>query len=124
MKYKDQGFPNEITEAIEIQFIKPIFEEDFVEAGMQAWLVKIEREPDGSVYTLYFNFSDFEVVNDKYFIECFYKTDQETGKKSLVTAMEAGYYEPRYSVYFCTSDGAANPDTFSEDLSQYIKRVL
>ena len=31
MKYKDQGFPNEITEAIMVQFIKPIFSDDFVE---------------------------------------------------------------------------------------------
>jgi hypothetical protein len=34
-----------------------------------------------------------------------------------------GEYNPRYSVYFCTSDGAANPETFSEDLSQFIKKI-
>lgn len=117
---QDLDFPLVLEEAIMVQFIKPIFEEDFVEAGMRAWLVSIEKEHE--TYKLHFNFRAFEAENDKYFIESFYSF-ADPNKRNLVDAKTAGQYTPRYSVYFCTDDGGTNPEIFSENLSQYIKRI-
>ena len=40
--------------AIMVQFIKPIFEGDFVEKGMKAWLVDVEWNSNCKYYRLYF----------------------------------------------------------------------
>lgn len=37
-----QKISMDMVEAIKVQFIKQIFEEDFVEKGMTAWLTDIE----------------------------------------------------------------------------------
>ena len=56
----------DMVDAIKVQFLKPIFEDDFVEKGMNAWLTDIEWDSKENCYNLYFDFSDFEVENDKY----------------------------------------------------------
>ena len=91
-------------EAIQVAFLKPIFEDDFVEAGMQAWFIAADWHKEVECFKLYFNFEDFERVNDKYFRETFHP-NIHTAKscpnatKKFFTAMEAGWYNPRYSVY-------------------------
>ena len=62
----------DMIDAIKVQFIKPIFEDDFVEKGMKAWLVDVEWAEREGCYKLYFNFTDFEAENDKYFKATFY----------------------------------------------------
>lgn len=54
-------------DAIKVQFIKPIFEDDFVEKGMKAWLTDVEWAEREKCYKLYFDFTEFEAENDKYF---------------------------------------------------------
>lgn len=111
--------PKNITEAIKVQFLIPIFEDDFVETGMKAWLTKIEKEDD--MFNLFFDFTDFEQENDKYLTETFYMYGKDG--KELGTAKEAGWYKNKYSVYFCTSDNACNEDTFNADISKYLKVI-
>lgn len=91
--------------AIKVQFLKPIFEDDFVEKGMKAWLTDIEWENECSCYRLYFDFSEFESENDKYLKMNYYpniytiELEKETGRTKF-TAKEANMYSPKYSVLF------------------------
>ena len=109
----------DMLDAIKVQFLKPIFEDDFVERGMKAWLTKIEKTDD--MYKLYFDLTEFEHENNKYMTESFYMR----GKfgKDLVTAKEAGYYNNKYCVFFCTKDNSANDETFSDDIAEYLKEI-
>ena len=54
-----------LVDAIQVQFLKPIFEDDFVEKGMKAWLTDVEWDSNCKYYRLYFDFTDFKVVNEK-----------------------------------------------------------
>lgn len=92
-------FYDDMIEATKVVFLKPIFEDDFPERGMKAWLTKIERTPGlddeltgERAYKLYFDFTDFEKENDKYFTECYYPNThtKKLPDKQLYTAKEAG----------------------------------
>lgn len=102
-----------MTDAVKVKFLKQIFEEDFPEKGMIAWLTDIEWDSGYDCYNLFFDFREFEEHNDKYFKEVYWpnihtkKLEAETGRK-LFTAKEAGCYNPKYSVYFSIS-------TFNKD---------
>lgn len=76
----------DMIDAIPVQFLKPLFEDDFVERGMKAWLTKIEWDEGADCYNLFFDFKDFEEENDKYFTEC-YRPNRHTESlpKSLCT---------------------------------------
>ena len=92
-----------IIDAVVVQFTNPIFEDDFVETGMKAWLTKAEWRND--MYNLYFDFTEFEQENLKYFTASYYSNrhtselEQSTGR-NMFTAIEAKCYSPKYSVYF------------------------
>jgi hypothetical protein len=116
--------PN-IIDAIKVQFIQPLFEDDFPERGMQAWLTKIEWEQYSECYKLFFDFSEFEQDNDKYFVEVYYpnrNTPNETGK-DLFNAKEAGYYTSKYSVYFSITGSKEDAKVFEEEIKQYLRVV-
>lgn len=100
-------FTDKMLFAKKVVFLKPIFEDDFPERGMKAWLTKIEDLEliDGKdhLFKLYFDFSDFEEENEKYFTEMYYpntETNKWGKRKSFFTAKEAGCYNSKYSVYF------------------------
>ena len=99
--------------------MKPIFEEDFPEKGMKAWLTDIEWCVGEDCYKLHFDFTEFEAENLKYFKEVFY-TDTP-GK--LVTAIKAGCYKAKYSVYFSTSDNKRNDALFMEEIKQHLRVI-
>lgn len=109
----------DMLDAIKVQFLKPIFNYDFVERGMKAWLTQIIKHKD--MYELFFDFTEFEHENNKYMTESFYMH----GKlgKDLGTAKEAGYYDNKYCVFFCTKDNRANDETFSDDIAEYLKEI-
>lgn len=75
--------------AIVVQFKKSIFEEDFVERGMTAWFTKYEWDLKYECWKLYFDFTDFEDINAKYFTECY-----------------SGNYSAKYSVYYSLPDAS------------------
>lgn len=90
--------------AMKVQFKRPVFEDDFPEKGMVAWLTDIEWDVKHTCYKLYLDFGDFEDENQKYFKASYYGNKatsllaEETGR-TLFTAKEAGYYSPKYSAY-------------------------
>lgn len=91
-------------EAVHVVFLKPIFEDDFVETGMEAWFLAAEWDRKTECFKLFFNFSDFERVNDKYFRETYHpnvhtKQNCPDSTRKFFTAQEAGWYNPRYSVH-------------------------
>lgn len=115
------------VDAIRVQFKKPIFEDDFVEKGMKAWLVDVEWSTREQCYRLYFDFSDFEEHNAKYF-KAVYRPNvhtQELGLKTgrnKFTAIEAGQYHPKYDVYFSTRDSSIRNDTaFQREIVEYLQ---
>jgi hypothetical protein len=119
----------DMVSAIKVQFLEPIFEDDFVEKGMTAWLTDIEWDESTDCYKLYFDFTEFEDINAKYFKAIFHPNrhtkhlEEQTGRK-LFTAMEAGQYEPKYSVYFSVGNMTTRDDfAFAEEITDYLKEV-
>jgi hypothetical protein len=110
--------------AIKVQFLKPIFEDDFVEKGMKAWLTDIEWESECSCYRLYFDFSEFENENDKYLKASYYpniytkELEEQTGRTKF-TAKEANMYLSKYSVlYSCEKE-----DIYIRDDQQFLREI-
>ena len=113
--------------AIEVQFLDQIFEDDFPERGMVAWLTLVEWEPKDDCYKLYFDFTDFENINDKYFRESYYenKNTRLLGiEKPLYTAKEAGMYSPKYSVFFSIPGDMQNDKLFEENIKKVLRVVV
>ena len=117
------------VDAIQVQFLKPIFEGDFVEKGMKAWLVDVEWNSNYKYYRLYFDFTDFEAVNEKYFKRRYNpnrhtaEIEAATGRR-LFTAREAGCYDSKYSV--CVSVGDAqhrNDLEFAKEIKKFLREV-
>lgn len=116
----------DIVDAIKVQFLRPIFEDDFPDKGMKAWLTDIEWSDQDGCYILYFDFTDFLEENKKYFKECYYpnrhtKELEESGRIQF-TALEAGYYEPKYGVYFSVGEGRDDA-AFAEEIKNYLREV-
>ena len=117
------------VDAIKVQFIKPIFEDDFVEKGMKAWLVDIEWAEREKCYKLYFDFTDFEAENDKYFKATFYSTHhtkaiEEATGRTLFTAKESGWYTPKYFAYLSVGDDEKRDDVaFAREITEYLREV-
>jgi hypothetical protein len=113
----------DMVEAIKVQFIRPIFEDDFPEKGMVAWLVDIEWDELTQCYNLWFDFTEFEAENEKYFKETYYanRYTESLPKKTQYTAKEAGMYTPKYSVYFSLKIGKRDDAKFPIEISHYIR---
>jgi hypothetical protein len=86
---------------IGVRFRKPIFDDDFVEAGMRAWFTGFEVYPDGEIKLFFYFGADDYNHNKRLFRKAYYKNGD---KNTLVTAEEAGYYEEYYSVYAMATD--------------------
>lgn len=108
--------------ARKVQFIQSIFEDDFVETGMKAWLTKIEWDAKTECYNLHFDFTEFEAENAKYFTACYYSNRhtqtlaEETGR-TLFTAIEAKQYSPKHSVYFSVTTNNRNDEVMWKELA-------
>lgn len=118
----------DMLDAIKVQFLKSLCDEDFTQRGMKAWLVKIEYNGDYEAYELFFDMSEFEAENDKYFINCYYPnihTRDIPGDRSLFTAKEAGWYYPKFSS-FLGMDNIPEGNRaayFEEEIKNYLKVV-
>lgn len=104
-------------QALRVIFKKPIFEDDFVERGMQAWFVGWETNTRVECMNLYFDFTEFEAENEKYFKRTFYGSGANRAGQ-LLTAKEAGAYDPKYSVYF--GDSAWSHEQLESELQRCI----
>lgn len=107
-------FNLDMIEAKKVIFLKPIFEDDFPEKGMKAWLTDIVLMDRDECYKLYFDFTEFEEENEKYFKADYY---DENGVACL-TAKERGMYNPKYSVYF--GDVHKSEDENDKELKEYL----
>lgn len=114
-----------IVTAIKVQFIKPIFEDDFVERGMTAWLTGVEWDDKHGCYELFFDFNEFEAINAKYFREVYFPNinTRRIPSKAKYTAIEAGQYTPKYKVYFSVIDEheVRNDEQFALEITKYLK---
>ena len=114
-----------MIDAVKVKFLKQIFEEDFPERGMIAWLTAIEWEAGYGCYKLFFDFSEFGEHNDKYFREVYWpnihtkKLEEETGR-TLFTAKESGNYNPKYSVYFSVANEVKDDALFEEEIKNFL----
>ena len=112
--------------AQKVIFLKPIFEDDFPEKGMSAWLVDVEWDKKHLCYKLYFDFAEFEAENEKYF-KAVYLPNRRTAEleastdRKHFTAKEAGCYDPKYSVYFHV-EGVDHRDdeAFEREIKNYL----
>lgn len=117
----------DMVDAIKVQFLQSIYSEDFPERGMTAWLTAVEYCNDNACYKLYFDFAEFDAINDKYFKSCYFPnkwTAMLIGKpkKTMFTAKEAGYYDPKYVTFFDTGSGR-DDTTFATMIKQYLRVV-
>lgn len=119
-----------IVKPIKVKFIKPIFEDDFVEEGMIAYLTKVEWDTHyDDCYKLHFDFSEFEEENESLFSQNYWPNihakaiEKETGR-TLFTAKEVRCYDPKYSVYFSCGDMITRDDkTFEEAILEYLVEI-
>ena len=114
---KEKIFDLSRVYAVKVCFKKGIFEDDFPERGMKAWLTKIEPDPRCDCYKLYFDFTEFEEENDKYFSSDYYDSNGRPNK----TAKEVNLYNPKYSVYF--GDITWSIEKLNEELSKCIEII-
>lgn len=115
----------DMIDAVKVQFIKPIFEDDFVEKGMKAWLTDVEWDEKTEGYVLYFDFTDFEAENDKYLKETYYPnshTPKDT-HRSFFTAKEAGMYSNKLRTYFSVSSNKRDDSAFCDEIRDYLRVV-
>ena len=119
-----------ITKPIKVKFIKPIFEDDFVEDGMIAYLTKVEWDSHyNDCYKLHFDFSEFEEENESLFSQNYWPNihtkaiEKETGR-TLFTAKEARCYDPKYSVYFnCGDMNTRDDNAFEQAILEYLVEI-
>lgn len=113
-----------MVDAIKVQFLQPIFEDDFPERGMKAWLTKVVWAEQEFCYKLYFDFTEFEAENLKYFTQSYYHSNPEKYGDRLLTAIEAGYYNAKYDVYFSASNEDVRDDQlFAQTIKSFLQVV-
>jgi hypothetical protein len=118
----------DMIDAVKVQFIKPIFEDDFAEKGMTAWLTDVIWAEGDECYELYFDFFEFEAENAKYFKPVYYgnrhttEIEDATGRE-LFTAIETGNYDPKYTAYFSVQSGQRNDAEFAKEIKKYLREV-
>lgn len=115
--------------AIKVQFLQQLCEEDFPEKGMLAWLTDVQWDLEYECYKLFFDFTEFEDQNDKYFKAVFYPnrhTEQlarETGRTAF-TAKESGNYTAKYFVYFSAGNMTDRDDAaFEAEIQKFLRIV-
>lgn len=87
---------------ITVQFKKSIFEDYFVEKGMKADLVMVDK--GDHFYHLHFNFEPYFEHNKQFMIDAYYPNNntRELPEKELYNALEAGMYSHKLEV--CLGD--------------------
>lgn len=116
-----------IVAATKVRFLKPLHEDDFVEKGMVAWLTDIEWDGTNQCYQLWFDFTDFEEQNKKYFKEIYHPnihTHAISTTRSLFTALEAGQYSPKYSAYFSIPGDKRDDAALEKELATYLREIF
>lgn len=116
----------DILDAVKVQFLEPIFEDDFVERGMKAWLTGVEWEQRTGCYKLFFDFSEFEAENEKYFRETYFANIHTANlpPKSYYTAKEIGNYNPKYCTHFSADNTEVRNDSaFADSITKYLRIV-
>ena len=112
-----------MVDAVKVQFLVPFDEEDFVERGMKAWLTGIEFDSENNSYTLFFDFTDFETENEKYFREIYYPNNNTPDIKrprQMFTAIEAGYYTRKLMCRFWLSTNKRDDKLFETEVTKHI----
>ena len=107
-----------MLEAIRVIFLKPIFEDDFPDRGMKAYLTHIDRLYEEGCWKLYFDFTEFEKENEKYLKADYY----DKNGCACLTAKEAGMYNNKYSVCFGETD-INKYGSFESQISKHLERV-
>lgn len=108
----------DLLDAVKVQWLSQLEDDTFVERGMKAWLTGIRWDATHQAYELFFDFSDFELENDKYFRADYYDEDGNPA-----TAKEVGAYNPKYSVLFGLTPDARDDNMFSIEIEKYIKGI-
>ena len=128
----------DMISAVKVQFIQPIVEDDFVEKGMTAWLTDVEWDEKYKCYKLYFDFTEFEDINLKYFKNVYHSNvhtrelelELKQYGRTLFTAHEAGMYSAKTDTYFSCFDDSTmrdsevrNDEAFARDILKYLREV-
>lgn len=92
---------------------------------MQAWLTRVAWNPRYDCYHLFFDFTEFEVENRRYFRNEYYANGHtpRDGRRSLFTALEARYYTPSYDVFFVVAGDERDDAHFDQAISQYLEEI-
>lgn len=119
MRVFDRDFP------IKIKFKQTIFEDEFVESGMIAYLTKVEIDESDSeetVYCLWFNQEPFAKYNQTLLTECYYPNIHTKGlpDKQYYTAKEAGMFKMRWTSYLSVFEGKS----FESVAEEYLELIV
>lgn len=95
-------------------------------------MTDVKWDSNHGCYKLYFDFSEFEDINDKYFKRVYhsnrYTAQIDAYGTRLYTAKEAGHYQSKYSVFFSAVVDNKCLDVqdnfaFAKSIKQYLKEV-
>jgi len=122
-----------MLQAKKVVFLKPLFEDDFAERGMTAWLTKIEWNPKVDCYELFFDFTEFEAENDKYLTRV-YHPNRHTSvidpnkNHRFYTAKEAGVYTNKTASYCSPMKNgkcvdSRDDEAFAETIKEFLLEV-
>jgi len=122
MRVFDKDFP------IKVKFKQTIFEDEFVESGMIAYLTKVEIDENASdveeekVYCLWFNQEPFASYNEILLTDCYYPNIHtvDLPKKQYYTAKEAGMFKMRWTSYLSVFEG----QSFESVASEYLELIV
>lgn len=101
---------------ITVQFKDPIGEDSFIEKGMKADLMRVDRGEH--YYYLHFDFEPYFEHNKQYMADVYYPNihTRELPKKELYNALEAGMYSHKLEVCF------GDFETFDEEQHESMAR--
>ena len=116
-----------ITAPIKVEFKKYIFEDDFPDTGMRAYLTHAFFSEKDECYKLFFDFTEFFEYNKPLFEEAYYP-NKDTRKlgvdKDMYTAIEAGWYSHQYSVFFSISTNNEDDAVFEKEIMNFLKEIV
>ena len=113
-----------ISKPVKVEFIKSLFEDDFVESGMIAKLYHVEYSERFECWKLWFDFTGFEEHNDTLMEDVYsYPSHAYTGPtKSAYNGHEAGMYDEYLMRYF-GKDFGISVEEFEADIKNYLKVI-
>lgn len=113
MEYVPPVFREDMLDAIKVQFLGTINDEDFFVRGLKGWLTGVRRCENLRHWEIYIDLTEFQEENEKYFRPVYYDSDNQP----TLTARECGEYRNKNAIPFGDFDNGS----FESQMEKYFK---